>query len=613
MTHVSHGVMASTGGSGSPKPTQDNTVATGLHPRSVTQTGTPRTSRRLQPRVSPHPSLIRKMMYSGFQKEAIPSTLHKTAADGLIQNGHGSLHPRTSFRSMHAISVPEKPGNSAAGTVPSGQEQHDAPKSSQKFPKHPLGAPPALTPIIHTNELAHRMANSRQSLGIRRVSLGYESSPRGSRRPLFRQESSQESPISLNFMAPTESLRASETPTDILGTSVTPAESLGASLTAADSLGVSLTPADSLGVSLTPAESLGASLTLADSPGASLTPADHLGVSLTPADRLGASLTPADSLGASLTPAVLQGPEDTAMSGGQAWNSTTPSVAVGPRGSTVAPGNAWEPARGTVLWDVVGSKAAVDPRQPRELVASVQAVEKIIIHAVVIIQACARGFLVRRTIKVWHQWAIIIQAAWRGYGVRRDLARLCRAATIIQAAWRGFVIRQSRTQHMLLQNVWAETGSGARTTSDHRCFQSCQPHVCALCQSLTSGLGSPPSVVMLVGSSPRTCHTCGHTLPTRVVHGTGRGAASQAGVPRGCLTQSTSRSLRRPHQTKAATAIQSAWRGFVVRRRLKQQQEAAKMLQATWRGHSTRASLTTDALLGPAAWDNSRHTQWPGV
>ena len=333
MTHVSHGVMASTGGSGSPKPTQDNTAATGLHPRSVTQTGTPRTSRRLQPRVSPHPSLIRKMMYSGFQKEAIPSTLHKTAADGLIQNGHGSLHPRTSFRSMHAISVPEKPGNSAAGTVPSGQEQHDAPKSSQKFPKHPLGAPPALTPIIHTNELAHRMANSRQSLGIRRVSLGYESSPRGSRRPLFRQESSQESPISLNFMAPTESLRASETPTDILGTSVTPAESLGASLTPADSLGVSLTPADSLGasltpaeslgasltladslgvsltpadslgVSLTPAESLGASLTLADSPGASLTPADHLGVSLTPADSLGASLTPADSLGVSLTPA----------------------------------------------------------------------------------------------------------------------------------------------------------------------------------------------------------------------------------------------------------------------------------------------------------------------
>ncbi|XP_043323268.1 IQ domain-containing protein N [Cervus canadensis] len=788
MTHVSHGVTASTGGSGSPKLTRDNTAATSLHPRSVAQTGTLHTSRRLQPRVSPHPPLI-----SGFQKEAIPSPLQKTAAGGQIQSGRGLLHPRTSFRSMHAISVPEKPDNSAAGTVPSGQKQHDAPKSSQKFLKHSLGAPPALTPIIHTNELAHHMANSKQSLGIRRVSLGYESSPRGSQRPLFRQESRQESPISLSFMAPAESLGASETPTDILGTSVTPAESLRASLTPADSLGVSLTPADSLGASLTPAESLGASLTLADSPGASLTPADHLGVSLTPADSLGASLTPADSLGvsltpadslgvsltpadslgasltpadslgasltpadslgasltpddhlgasltpadslgvsltpvdslgasltpddhlgafltpadslgasltpadhlgasltpadslgasltpadslgasltpadhlgasltpadslgasltpadhlgasltpadslgasltpadslgasltpadslgASLTPAVLQGPEDTAMSGGQAWNSTIPSVAVGPRGSTVAAGGAWEPARGTVPWDVVGSKAAVDPRQPRELVASVQAVEKIIIHAVVIIQACARGFLVRRTIKVWHQWAIIIQAAWRGYRVRRDLARLCRAATIIQAAWRGFVIRQSRTQHMLLQNVWAETGSGARTMSDHRCFQSCQPHVCALCQSLTSGLGSPPSVVMLVGSSPRTCHTCGHTLPTRVVHGTGRGAASQAGVPRGCLTQSTARSLRRPHQTKAAMVIQSAWRGFVVRRRLKQQQEAAKMLQATWRGHSARASLTTDALLGPAAWDNSRHTQWPGV
>ena len=775
MTHQSRGIMASTGVSGSPKPTHDNTAATGLHPGSVAWTGTPRTSRRSQPRVSPHPSLFRKLTYSGFQKEAIPSAPQKTAAGGLIQNGHRPLGPRTSFRSMHAISVPEKPDSSAAGTVPSGQEQQDAPKSSQKFPKHSLHAPPALTPIIHTNELAQGMASSKQNPGIRRVSLGYESSPRGSRRPLFRQELPQASPISLSFMAPAESLRASETPAGVLGTSVTPAESLrasltpadhlgasltpsdslgaslapadhlGASLTPADSLGASLTPADSLGASLTaadslwasqtpadhlgasltpadqlgvpltpadslgasltaadnlgaslapadhlrasltpvdtlgasltpadslrasltpadhlgasltPADSLGASLTPADSVGASLTPADHLGVSLTPADQLGvpltpadslrasltpadnlgASLTPADSLGASLTqadsfgvpltpadslgmsltPAVLQGPEDTAMSGGQARNSTIPSIAVGPRGSTVAPGGAWEPAGGTVPWDVVGSKAAVDPRQPRELVASVQAVEKIIIHAAVIIQACARGFLVRRTIKVWHQWAIIIQAAWRGYCVRRDLARLCRAATIIQAAWRGFVIRQSRTQQMLLQNVWAKTGSGARTTSDHRCFQSCQPHVCALCQSLTSGLGSPPSVVMLVGSSPRTCHTCGHTLPTRVVHGTGRGAASQAGVPRGCLTRSTAQSLRRPphHQTKAATAIQSAWRGFVVRRRLKQQQDAAKMLQATWRGHSTRASLTTDALLGPAVWDNSRHTQWPGV
>ncbi|XP_010845589.1 PREDICTED: uncharacterized protein KIAA1683 homolog [Bison bison bison] len=416
-------------------------------------------------------------------------------------------------------------------------------------------------------------------------------------------------------LTPADSLGAPLTPADHLGASLTPADQLGVPLTPADHLGASLTPADNLGASLTPADSLGAPLPPVDSLRASLTQADHLGVSLAPADSLGTSLTPADSLGMSLTPAVLQGPEDTAMSGGQARNSTIPSIAVGPRGSTVAPGGAWEPAGGTVPWDVVGSKAAVDPRQPRELVASVQAVEKIIIHAAVIIQACARGFLVRRTIKVWHQWAIIIQAAWRGYCVRRDLARLCRAATIIQAAWRGFVIRQSRTQQMLLQNVWAKTGSGARTTSDHRCFQSCQPHVCALCQSLTSGLGSPPSVVMLVGSSPRTCHTCGHTLPTRVVHGTGRGAASQAGVPRGCLTQSTAQSLRRPphHQTKAATAIQSAWRGFVVRRRLKQQQDAAKMLQATWRGHSTRASLTTDALLGPAVWDNSRHTQWPGV
>ncbi|XP_057396437.1 IQ domain-containing protein N [Balaenoptera acutorostrata] len=324
--------------------------------------------------------------------------------------------------------------------------------------------------------------------------------------------------------------------------------------------------------------------------------------------------SPSAAWGPTLGPMRLQpskGPEDAGVSGGQAWNSAVPSVAVGPRNSTAVPGGAWEPARGTVPWDVM---AAVDPRQPGELVASVQAAEKIIIHAVGIIQACTRGFLVRRTIKVWHQWAITIQAAWRGYCVRRDLARLCRAATIIQAAWRGFCTRRSCTQEMLLPGMWAEMGSGARTTSDHRCFQSCRPHVCSLCQSLSSGLGSPPSAVMLVGSSSRTCHMCGHTQPTRVVHGTGQGAAGQAGMPRGCTTRSNPRSPRQPHhQNKAATAIQSAWRGFTVRCRLKQQQLAAKMLQATWRGHCTRASLTTDALLGTAAWDNSQHTQWPGV
>uniref|UniRef100_A0A8C0KGM3 IQ domain-containing protein N n=1 Tax=Canis lupus dingo TaxID=286419 RepID=A0A8C0KGM3_CANLU len=292
------------------------------------------------------------------------------------------------------------------------------------------------------------------------------------------------------------------------------------------------------------------------------------------------------------------GPVDAGIAGGQAWNSAVPSVAVG----------------ASVPWDTVGREAAADPRQSGELVASMQAVEKIIIHAVVTIQACARGYLVRRTVKVWHQWAVIIQAAWRGYRVRRDLARLSRAATTIQAVWRGFLTRRPETQQTMLPAMWCKMGSRTRSGSDHRCFQSCQPHICALCQSLSPRLGSPPSVVMLVGSSPRTCHMCGHTLPTRVVHGMGRGSIVQAGLPWGCATQMNSRSPRLSRRRiKAATAIQSAWRGFSVRRRLKQQQMAAKMLQATWRGHRTRASLTTDALLGPEAWDSSQHMQWPGV
>uniref|UniRef100_A0A8D1V6Q1 IQ domain-containing protein N n=1 Tax=Sus scrofa TaxID=9823 RepID=A0A8D1V6Q1_PIG len=519
----SHKMMASTAVSGSPNPAHSDSMASSLHRGSVAGIVTPSTPQRsgstsMASQVPLHPSLARGVEAGGFQKPV---------SRGLIQNGHGSLGPRKSYRAMHDIPASEMPSSSEAQTVPPNQEQEDAPRSLQEVPRPSTGAVPAIMPIIRTGEAAHGVAITRLNPGVRRVSLGYESSPDGSRRPLF----SHESP-----------------------------------LVSQDSL---------------------------------------------------SSRAPLDSHQPSLTPAVLQGPEDAGVSGGQAWNSAIPSVAVGPRNSTIVPGGTWEPARGTVPWEATGGKAAVDPSQPGELVASVQAVEKIIIHAAVIIQACTRGYLVRRTIKVWHQWAIIIQAAWRGYCVRRDLAQLCRAATIIQAAWRGFCVRRSHTQQMLLPAVWAAVGGGgggARSISDHRCYQSCQPHACSLCQSLSSGLGSPPSVVMLVGSSPRTCHMCGHTLPTRVVQGTGRGAVVQASMPRGCSIQPTSRSPPQPHsQNKAATTIQSSWRGFRVRRQLKQQQVAAKMLQASWRGRCTRASLTTDALLGPAAWDNSRHTQWPGV
>lgn len=326
------------------------------------------------------------------------------------------------------------------------------------------------------------------------------------------------------------------------------------------------------------------------------------------------TMAPVYSHRAPLTSALLQGPVDAGVAGGQTWNSPIPSVAVGPMEGAKAPCGAWRPARCDVPGDATGSEAQVDPRRCGELVMSVQTVEKIIVQAVVVIQACARGYLVRRTIKVWHRWAVIIQAAWRGYCVRRNLAQLLKAATIIQATWRGHSVRRNRAQQTLLPRTWTEVSGKTMPTSDHRCFQSCQPHVCTLCQSLRPKLGSPPSAVMLMGSGSRTCHMCGHTLPTRVVQGVGRGTTDQAGMQRGHDTQLSPQRPRQPHgQNNAATVIQSIWRGFVVRRRLRQKQLAAKMLQATWRGHYTRSSLTTDALLRPAAWDNPRNTQWPGV
>ncbi|XP_054980577.1 IQ domain-containing protein N [Sorex araneus] len=290
-------------------------------------------------------------------------------------------------------------------------------------------------------------------------------------------------------------------------------------------------------------------------------------------------------------PQQSKGAEDPSVAGGSAWNSAGANrVALPPRG-------AWERAQGLGPW-AMGSAAAANPRSSREL-ASMQAMEKLVIQAVIMLQAGARGYLVRKTIKVWHQWAMVIQAAWRGYCVRRDLARLTRAAVVIQAAWRGFSCRQSRTPYALSPAPWPEATSVSPRMSEHRCFQSCQPNICHLCQSLTSGLGSTPSVVMLVGSSPRTCHMCGQAAPTRVVHGLG-----QRG--RDCSPKQP------PNREAAATRIQATWKGFRVRRQLMQQRTAAQRLQATWRGHSTRAALSSNNLLGLNTWKSPRHTQWPG-
>ncbi|XP_011781179.1 PREDICTED: uncharacterized protein KIAA1683 homolog isoform X3 [Colobus angolensis palliatus] len=316
------------------------------------------------------------------------------------------------------------------------------------------------------------------------------------------------------------------------------------------------------------------------------------------------------------------GPVDAGVASGQSWKRV------------------WEPARGAASWETRRNKAVVHPRRSGEPMVSMQAAEEIRILAVTTIQAGVRGYLVRRRIRVWHRRATVIQATWRGYRMRRNLAHLCRATTIIQAAWRGYSTRRDQAPHrqMLHPVTWVELGGRAgvmsdrswvqdgraRTVSDHRCFQSCQAKACSVCHSLSSRIGSPPSVVMLVGSSPRTCHTCGRTQPTRVVQGMGRGAGGPGAVSRASAYQRAAPSPRQPRRLdKAAIAIQSAWRGFKIRQQMRQQQMAAKMVQATWRGHHTRSCLkSTEALLGPADpwcssqhthWASSQHTHWPSI
>ncbi|XP_021106690.1 uncharacterized protein KIAA1683 homolog isoform X2 [Heterocephalus glaber] len=316
-------------------------------------------------------------------------------------------------------------------------------------------------------------------------------------------------------------------------------------------------------------------------------------------------------LGCPVRPQSRKGPTDTSPCGGQPWNSALPSMAIRPLDGSVAPHNAWQPPRG------LGPGGRAGQAGPLELTTSLEHMERIVLRAATIIQACARSYLVRRTIKVWHQGATIIQATWRGHHVRCNLVQLYKATAVIQAAWRGHCVRRDRAWHMQLPPAWAEPGGEVKAAAEHRCFQSCQPRVCSLCRSLSPGLGSPPSVVMLVGTTPRTCHTCGHTLPTRVVHGMG-----QVGAPRDCASWLAPQDPQERWDT-AATTIQPAWKGFMARRQLREQQSATRMLQATWRGHYTRSCLTPEALLATGSpWDSAPRapprgsrppSHWPGA
>ncbi|XP_051025520.1 IQ domain-containing protein N [Acomys russatus] len=323
-----------------------------------------------------------------------------------------------------------------------------------------------------------------------------------------------------------------------------------------------------------------------------------------------------------------KGPVDAGLAASQSWNSKVPNVSVRGTARAGAPRGTWHPSRGHKPWDPSGAEAAaLDHKPSAELLVSVWAMERVVAQAVVTIQACARGYFVRRTVKVWHHWATIIQATWRGYRVRRNLARLLRATIIIQAAWRSYCIRRARACQVLFPIAWLEPRGRAqgdldtRNSSEHRCFLSCQPDICSVCQSLGPRVESTPSVVMLVGSQPRTCHVCGHTLSTRVVQGFGQGVSVRAGAGRASARHQSPRSTQ---QHRAATVIQAAWRGYRTRHQLRQQQSAAKMVQATWRGHYTRSCLTTDALLGKGRpWNfsssASQHTSrayslhWPKV
>ncbi|XP_055092462.1 uncharacterized protein [Symphalangus syndactylus] len=188
----SQGTVASNVVSGSPQLACGSSEAFRLLSVSVGRMGNSSLPQRsgtasIVSHVPPYSSSARRASSSPFQTEVVPNPFQKTVSGNLAQSScWDSMGPKNSYRSVHGRIVPELLESSVARVRPFQYVQRQPSQASARGGANSTHRPSAeVRPVIRTGEMTHSSAIPPLALGVRRASLGYESSPSGSLPPLF--------------------------------------------------------------------------------------------------------------------------------------------------------------------------------------------------------------------------------------------------------------------------------------------------------------------------------------------------------------------------------------------------------------------------------------------
>ncbi|XP_078533656.1 IQ domain-containing protein N [Lissotriton helveticus] len=215
------------------------------------------------------------------------------------------------------------------------------------------------------------------------------------------------------------------------------------------------------------------------------------------------------------------------------------------------------------------------------------------------------NFRVQHVRMLHHQAALTIQAFYRGYRVRRDLH------SEISPGPRRYTARVTKGKRIDYGHVAKSYGANMIEKNDHTCQNSWEYPVENHYQYGTAYRRSPPNGYLDKHphsdyENPASCLTQSHPKKAGQIPG----------------IKDRSYWERYPYidarmENHAATIIQSAYRGFVVRRLFLELKFAATVIQAFWRGYAARKKLDLmdhSAGLSRAhclAWTSQEHHKSP--
>uniref|UniRef100_A0A8C5WK29 Assembly factor for spindle microtubules n=1 Tax=Leptobrachium leishanense TaxID=445787 RepID=A0A8C5WK29_9ANUR len=236
--------------------------------------------------------------------------------------------------------------------------------------------------------------------------------------------------------------------------------------------------------------------------------------------------------------------------------------------------------------------------------------------AVLTIQRWYRSLLIlkhqRENYQQIHRSVVRLQAAVRGHCSRRKLGRMASSAVKIQARWRGFIYRrrflQQKTSVLIIQRRYRAACIQRTQRDEYLKLKTAAIKLQAIYRgSRVRRLVSRERAACAIQTSYR-CYTVRRDYITlirtvrtmqrhvRVKQERARFLKTQRAVVyiqrrwRETITAKTTRHMFLQKRA-AALALQSAFRGHVVRREMKKKRDAACRLQAAYRGYLCRRYL----------------------